>query len=90
MAEAQESLALSPELSLVRRSDSDLEHRSEIMWAWEWENKNAAHKGHIFFHKLPAAPFEPLFFFCELQNTRQMWPLDNFFQALYRRNNITL
>lgn len=49
MAEAQDSLASSPELSLVKGSDGDLEHRSKVLWAWEWENKKSAHQGLIFF-----------------------------------------
>lgn len=48
MAEAQESLASSPELSLVKGSNGDLEHRSKIMRAWEWENKKSPHQGLIF------------------------------------------
>lgn len=48
MAETQESLAWSPELSLVKGSSSDLERRSKIMWAQEWENKESAHQSLIF------------------------------------------
>lgn len=52
MEEAQESLALSPELSLVKGSISDLEYRSKIMWAREWENKEISSPRPYFFHKL--------------------------------------